>query len=369
MRCDFSAEQKMLAQSVRRALESLETTRLQPGETADQIRPTAAQAKDRLVDLGVFGLLVPEDQGGLGLGMVEAVAVAMETGRAALPFPAIESIVATAVAARTRADILSDVLDGSAYVTAPVHGELSISDAPNTVVAGTVNLPFASEAKYMLASLKNGHDRDRSVLIELNGQRGEATDAIDLTYGSSRLEIAQTISGNEIVDMRSDAMLGILAAAEIVGAAEHCLDRTVAYLKERKQFGKVIGTFQGLKHIAADCCMQLEAMKASVEYAAALFDRSAARPDDARAASEAETAYHMAKAYCSEAGLKIAEQCIQMHGGIAFTWEYGLHLHFRRITRLAGSHGTAYAHRESLAARALAGAAVAGGLAADPELG
>jgi alkylation response protein AidB-like acyl-CoA dehydrogenase len=357
----------MLADSVRRALQELQPTWVPPGGRAEDVKPEFEAVGKAMTELGLFGILVPDSQGGLGLGMVDAVAVALETGRAAVPFPAIECMVAMSVAAKARPDIASEIIAGNKFATAPVHGRLSIGNDPRPTVSGTVNLPFAAVARYLLAPLSGPHGEKRTVLSELNGHRGAASDTIDLSYRMSRLDISQEVSDNEIVNGRVDDMLGILAAAEIVGAAEHCLDRTVVYLKERKQFGKVIGTFQALQHIAADCCTQLEAMKASVEYAAALHDKAANASAPNGAAAEAETAFHMAKAYCSEAGLKIAEQCIQMHGGIAFTWEYGLHLHFRRITRLANSHGTPYEHREALASLALAGARTPGGLAADPN--
>jgi alkylation response protein AidB-like acyl-CoA dehydrogenase len=362
MRFDFSEEQRMLADSVRRALQALPITSVPPAGTTDDVEPSFEVAGKALTELGLFGLLVPEGQGGLGLGVTEATAVAMETGRAAVPFPVIESIAAMGIAARARPDICVAVLAGTAVLTAPNHGRLEASSGSRPSIHGRLSLPFAERARYLVAPVKSGSG-SRTLLTELTGDRGVRTDGIDLTYPMSRLELSRAISANELVTERMDRVLGILATAELVGAAAHCLERTIAYMKERQQFGKVIGSFQALKHIAADCQVSLEGMKASVEYAAALHDRAVRSGDLNGDDGEAETAFRTAKAFCSEAGLKLAEQCIQLHGGIAFTWEYGLHLHFRRITRLANAHGTAYEHRDVLAGMALDGSKSYGGLA------
>jgi alkylation response protein AidB-like acyl-CoA dehydrogenase len=361
MRFDFLQEQQMLAESVRRTLEALPKTRVPAGGSFQDIEPSSQEAGRTLAGIGLFGLLVEESRGGLGLGMVEAAAVAIETGRAAVPFPAIECMVAMAVASRSRPDVVQSVLEGGAFATAPIHGRLTRGSGSRPNIEGTLSVPFADTATYLLAPLQGNGTAGGALLTEINGDVGIPTDGLDLSYPLNRIEFSRAVSENEIVAGRVDDMLGILAAAEMVGAAEHCLERTVAYLGERQQFGKVIGTFQALKHIAADCRVQLEAMKASVEYAAVQFDRAAR--DGTADDIEAETAFRAAKAYCSDAALKIAEQCIQLHGGIAFTWEYGLHIHFRRIARLANSHGRAYEHHEALATIAIEGAQRYGGLA------
>lgn len=360
MRFDFSEEQRQLAESVQRALRALPATKVS-ADDMQAVEPSFAAAGKALSDVGLFGLLVPEGSGGLGLGMVEAVAVAIETGRAAVPFPAIETLATMGAAASSRPDVLETVLAGDAFATAPIHGSFGPAGRPSGT--GTFSVPFARQARYVAVPL----DAGTTLLVEPGEDRGRPTDGIDLTYPVSELSIDREAAGNGILPARIDNVLGILAAAELVGAAGHCLDRAVQYLKERTQFGRIIGSFQALKHIAADCEVNLEGMKASLEYAAALYDRAArsggANGDDA----DAETACRIAKSFCSTAALKIARDCIQLHGGIAFTWEYGLHLHFRRITRLANSYGTAYEHQDALATIAFANAAVYGGLAADPR--
>lgn len=361
MRFDFSDEQLMFAESIRRTLAALPPTSVPPAGTAADVAPPFDRLERTFADLGVFGILVPEAQGGLGLGLVDAVAAAIESGRAATPFPVIEGIAALGMIASARPDVAEAVLAGRAVATAAVQGSLAAAGGGRPTLSGDLVVPFADRARYLVAPVEGDSGDERASLIELDGEAGVATDGLDLSYPLRRLAVDREVSSNELVPARYGRILGILAAAEIVGAADHCLARTVGYLKERQQFGRAIGSYQALKHMAADCKVGLECMKAAVEYAAALHDRD---PDGG---AEADTAWHTAKGYCSETGLRLAEQCIQLHGGIAFTWEYGLHLHYRRIARLANAYGTAYQHGDRLAGIAMAGAARAGGLAADPD--
>jgi alkylation response protein AidB-like acyl-CoA dehydrogenase len=363
---DFSEQQRMLADSVAKALAGLPQTSVPVSGSAEDVSPSFETVAATLGELGLFGLLVPEEACGLGLGMVEAVAVAIEVGRSAVPFPVIETIAAMQVAAGARPDLVEAVLSGEAAFTAPIHGELTAGAGARPTITGTVSLPFADKARYVAAPVAGPAGARRTLLVELNGERTRRTEGIDLTHPLAHVEFARDVSGNELVSGRADELLSILAAAEIVGAAEYCLSKTVAYLKERQQFGKIIGTFQSLKHVAADCQVGLSAMRASVQYAAALHDRFQAS-GDAADREEAANARRIAKAFCSETGQRIAEQCVQMHGGIAFTWEYGLHIHLRRIARLANAHGTAYENRDELAGYALEAAATPGGLAAERD--
>jgi alkylation response protein AidB-like acyl-CoA dehydrogenase len=147
-------------------------------------------------------------------------------------------------------------------------------------------------------------------------------------------------------------MLTVLACGELTGAAEHCLELTLRHLKERAQFGKPIGANQSLRHRAADDWMRVQGMQAASEYAAACFDAAQGAPD---ALAEFERATHIAKAHCSAAARKVAEHAVQIHGGIGFTWDFGLHVPLRRILRLASAHGDSAHHLDALADRLLNG--------------
>jgi len=133
---------------------------------------------------------------------------------------------------------------------------------------------------------------------------------------------------------------GVLAS-ELTGLAQRCLDMTVAYVKERRQFGRPVGSFQGVKHRLADVWVTVSQARAASRYAAACL--AAGAPDTAIAVA-------LAKAYCSDAAVQAAQECVQLHGGIGFTWEHPAHLYLKRAKADSIAFGTAGAHRAALGA-------------------
>jgi alkylation response protein AidB-like acyl-CoA dehydrogenase len=131
-----------------------------------------------------------------------------------------------------------------------------------------------------------------------------------------------------------------MLAAEQLGLAERCLEMTVAYLKERRQFGRQIGSFQALKHRAADLWVGVTQARAAARYAAACL--ATADPDT-------PVAIALAKAACSDIAVRAAQECLQLHGGIGFTWEHPTHLYLKRAKSSSIGFGTADRHRASLA--------------------
>jgi alkylation response protein AidB-like acyl-CoA dehydrogenase len=127
------------------------------------------------------------------------------------------------------------------------------------------------------------------------------------------------------------------AAAEMLGAARRCLDMAVEYAKVREQFGQPIGSFQAIRHKCAEMLLETENSHAAVYYAAWAID---AKADDAALAAS------VAKAYVGDASRKVCGEAIQVHGGIGFTWEYDLHLYFKRAKALEVQYGDADYHRE-----------------------
>jgi len=132
-----------------------------------------------------------------------------------------------------------------------------------------------------------------------------------------------------------------LLASEQVGLAQWCLDSTVDYLRTRYQFGRQVGSFQALKHRLADLWTRVTQARAVARYAAA----RAGDGDEEEAIATA-----LAQAYCSEAAVLAAEECVQLHGGIGFTWEHPAHLYLKRARSTAIALGTADRHRAALAA-------------------
>ncbi|MFW0149926.1 acyl-CoA dehydrogenase family protein [Mycobacterium sp. smrl_JER01] len=132
------------------------------------------------------------------------------------------------------------------------------------------------------------------------------------------------------------------AAAQLVGCAQALLDMTVSYSMQREQFGKVIGSFQAIKHKLADSAVAIEAAR-SLTWAAAYA--LAHGTDDALAMC------HAAKGAASAAGSQVNATALQVHGGIGFTWEHDLHLWLKRCAALERAHGASYEHREELGAK------------------
>jgi alkylation response protein AidB-like acyl-CoA dehydrogenase len=133
---------------------------------------------------------------------------------------------------------------------------------------------------------------------------------------------------------------GVLAS-ELVGLAQRCVDMTVAYVKQRHQFGRPVGSFQALKHRLADVWVTVSQARAASRYAAACL---------ASGAPDTPIAVALAKAYCSDAAVQAAQECVQLHGGIGFTWEHPAHLYLKRAKADSIAFGTAGAHRAALAA-------------------
>jgi alkylation response protein AidB-like acyl-CoA dehydrogenase len=131
-----------------------------------------------------------------------------------------------------------------------------------------------------------------------------------------------------------------LLASEQLGLAEWCLETTVAYVKVRHQFGRPVGSFQALKHRLADVWVDLTQARAVARYAAVCA--AEADPDLPVAAS-------VAQAFCSPMAVKAAEECVQLHGGIGFTWEHPAHLFLKRAKADAAGYGSADRHRQALA--------------------
>jgi alkylation response protein AidB-like acyl-CoA dehydrogenase len=209
-------------------------------------------------------------------------------------------------------------------------------------VSGTIDAVFwGKEAGWLIAGIADGYETGH-VLLRMDdpGVNIRLRESADLTYPVCRVVLASCpVERLPAADPSWARLRGLLACAELEGAARSCLTLAVDYMKARKQFGQEIGRFQALKHIAATDALYIENMQVANEYAAWAHD---ARADDA------EMALHIAKQYASDSARVVAQDSIQCHGGIGFTWVYGLHFYLRRIIRLGAMFGTAMQHREEL---------------------
>jgi alkylation response protein AidB-like acyl-CoA dehydrogenase len=185
---------------------------------------------------------------------------------------------------------------------------------------------------------------DALYAVDLAAQgRPDALPAMDRTRELGVLEFAGTpalpIGGREATALLVDRA-ATACSAEMLGAADQVLDMTVAYAKDRVQFGKPIGSFQAIKHMLADALVDLEGMRSTAYYAA--WCVGADDPERSLAAS-------MAKSWCSDASRRIMAAGLQVHGGIGFTWEHDMHLYVKRSQLDQVSFGDAAFHRDRIA--------------------
>jgi alkylation response protein AidB-like acyl-CoA dehydrogenase len=318
-----------------------------------------------LTALGLQTLLVPEQHGGSALGLVDSVLAFEEFGRALVPGPMRDTILISEVIARFAtpeqcAALLPAIVAGTARlafahaepgaghrtepagVTAMPDGSawrlrgrkilVPAADA-TTSLAISARLPDGRAALFLCDLPAHGVTLARNVAIDPDSMPGR----VDLN------DAAATMLGTAAIDRLLETS-AIAAAAEMVGIAGAALDMAVAYAKQRTQFGRLIGSFQAIKHRCADMLVAVEAARPASYYAAWAATEGA--PDQALAVS-------VAKAAAGDAGRFVCNECLQIHGGVGFTWEFDVHLYLKRAKFLEYSVGDATWHRERVASLVL----------------
>lgn len=315
-------------------------------------------------ELGWTALAIPEAFGGFGFGWVEIAAVMEEAGRTLFCAPLLSStcLATSAIVAggsdATKGDLLPRLADGTTTATI-AFGGAARRDALALRRDGT-RFVVDGVARHVL----DGHTAD-VVLVEARLDGRDEVVVVD-GAGLARRAVATMDATRRQAEIRFDgargALLGALGegahaiavaldharvalAAEQVGGAERCLEMAVDYAKTRRQFDRPIGSFQAIKHKLADVLLRVESARSAAYYAAWV---AAHRP------AELPTAAAMAKAYCSEAFFHAASECIQVHGGIGFTWEHDAHLFFKRARAGETLFGDPSAMRERIAEAVLA---------------
>jgi alkylation response protein AidB-like acyl-CoA dehydrogenase len=336
---DFNDDQKALRDAVRDALADLVGAQALLAMAADGGR-MPDELWTRIADLGWPGLLVPEEHGGLGLGLVDMTVVCEEMGRVPLPGPYFSSSVfATTAAIRLGADeLLADLASGAQRGSVAVD-ELGTSGDPLAVIktraskAGDgwtldglkATVPDAATADWVIVVAR---DDDGLAAYLVEGATAEAVPGMDPTRQLGRLELTgtparrlgpagdQTDLLRRIVD---DA--AIMLCAELVGASEASFELAAEYSKSRVQFGRPIGTFQAVKHMAAEMLQDLTLARVITHYAAWCSDVDA---------EDRELSASMAKSWVAEAAIHVTSTSIQVHGAVGFTWECPAHFYYKR---------------------------------------
>ncbi|MEV7005092.1 acyl-CoA dehydrogenase family protein [Streptosporangium sp. NPDC051022] len=333
-------------------------------------------------ELGLYGLAVPAEYGGAGCGFAELAIVLEELGRTLADPLYLSTAVIGVTALRLSANEelrrawLPRIADGSVTVAlactettaafepetprtraVPAGGEWRVTGEKQIVAGG-------AEAGLLLVSAATPTGELVLLAVEPGSEHVTVvpTPALDLTRPLATVTMTQApaqvvAAGREANDLLSvlldHAAAGL--ACEQVGGAAHALETTTAWVREREQFGVPIGGFQAVQFACVDMLLDVEAARSAAAYAVAALDAVAAddAADDAGDddAGDAAVACAVAKAVCSESFVRVTGQMIQLHGGIAYTWEHEAHLYFKRARSAAELFGNADHHREQVLVR------------------
>ncbi|GAT70756.1 acyl-CoA dehydrogenase [Planomonospora sphaerica] len=301
-------------------------------------------------DIGVAGLLVPEALGGAGATAREVAVVLEELGRAVAPVPFLTSAVLATKALLEigEEDLIQELASGEATaalvvplaaspyrslpegVTVGADGTLSgrVRAVAGADVADVLLVPVGPGALYQVEA----GDARIEVVPSLDLTRPVAT----VTFDGAPGEVLGHFERGKVLAFGAG-----LLASEQLGVAQWCLDTTLAYIRERHQFARPIGSFQAIKHRMADLWLDVVRARAAARNAADLL----AEPGG----ESPELAVAVAKAWCSEVALHVAEESVQLHGGIGMTWEHPVHLYLKRAKAGQIALGSPGAHRDAVA--------------------
>jgi alkylation response protein AidB-like acyl-CoA dehydrogenase len=333
---------------------------------ADRCEPTAVIAvydgdrslvdglwKALAAEMGLAGLLVPEERGGAGASAREAAVVMEELGRAVAPVPFLTSaVIATTVLLDAEADLLAALAAGERTAalavplsTAPDGALLAArADAGGRLTGAITSVAGALEADVLLVPATTG---DGIAVYAVPASAAGIAPVVSLDMTRQLADVTFDGVAGELVVADGESAVrralqagAALLASEQLGVARWCLDTTVAYLNDRRQFGRVVGGFQALKHRLADLYTGVESANAAARYAAAAL--AAGDPD-------APVATAVAQAFCGDLAVTAAEEAVQLHGGIGMTWEHPAHLYLKRAKADQIALGTPGAYRARLA--------------------
>lgn len=304
--------------------------------------------------LGWHLLAVPEDAGGIGMGLVAATAIQEEIGRAACPTPLTGTLQATFVLRQANAKALQARIAEGASMAIAIHGEDgSLEPGSTDVTANGTRLTGTSwyvqdiqKADMFIVSARS----ERGVglyLVDASKCDLQQDKIVDLTRDQGRIVMNDTEAelitepgkGEEVLTRVLPAILTLLSA-DMVGAAEWQLQATADYAKVRSQFDRPIGFFQAVKHPIVNMMISVDETRSLVYNSACAFDHD---PEDALRCAL------MAKASASETASFCSNRSTQLHGGIGFTWESDVQIYHKRQMHSQFLHGDASWHRSKLA--------------------
>ncbi|MCE2391432.1 MAG: acyl-CoA/acyl-ACP dehydrogenase, partial [Proteobacteria bacterium] len=275
-----------------------------------------------LAEMGVFGLRLPEDAGGVGLGTADAVIVFEELGRRAVPGP----LVWTHLAA--------DLVDGAASGEAVVSGLDLLAGQPEPIM-----IEHFDEMDALLAVRGDGVYRIDPDEVKAQAVSESLDPFTPVHYAESLPDGLRVADAERARQLRLEG--AALVGGQLLGIAEETLTLANEYAKQREQFDRPIGKFQAIKHILADMFVRQEAARAAAYAGGATLDD----PE----VGDVQRAVSAAKLNAGEAAMKNARACIQVHGGMGFTWEIPAHFYLKRTWVLESVFGTCEEHAELVA--------------------
>jgi alkylation response protein AidB-like acyl-CoA dehydrogenase len=321
-------------------------------------------------------VVIPEAYGGLGLGSVELVALMELMGEALLCAPFLSSVclagqaLLEAGSEAQKQEHLPGIAAGetlAALAWTEPGGRWGAGDVAATARRDGGDYVLSGRKRYVL----DGHCAGL-LLVAARAEGSRGAEGVDLfavpsaARGLACRALPTLDQTRRLADLELDAVrvpaearlgaegggfaalersldrAGIALAAEQVGGAQRCLDLSVAYARQREQFGRPIGSFQAIKHKCADMMLRVESARSAAYYAGCVA---------AEGGEELARVASLAQAYCSDAYFQCAAEALQIHGGVGFTWEYDVHLYFKRARSSEVFLGDSAWHRERLAQR------------------
>ncbi len=370
----LNGDQELLAQSARAFLKAEASPSLVRRLWDDPVGH-CSDLNAKISEQGWAGLLVPEAHGGLGLGMLDAAVLLTELGRCLAPSPFLSS----SVLATSLLSFAGSASQKRSWLPRLASGEILatvawLEESDRLDPTGTVLRARRARDRFRLSGSKlfvlDAHIAD-VYLVAARTAAGLGPDGVSLfaiprgapglsltpLEGFDRTRRLFEIKFDDVVVER-DQRIGregaawkhlqrmldvacVAIAAECQGGAEHALEMAVDYAKAREQFGQTIGSFQAVKHMAAECFAEIEPSRALLWYAAQAQETSN---------KEASRAASMAKARLGEVYARTTNKAVQIHGGIGFTWEHDMHFWFKRAKANEALFGSPAFHRERVAA-------------------
>ncbi len=370
----YGEDEAMLRDMARKVLSdrlSTETLRTLVAEQPEPIYDAGERAPwntelwSEIVEMGWTGLALDEDTGGSDVSLVGIAGIVEEAGRAALPAPLIPTLAASILLRRAGGDVAARIMgeiagQGAAVSLAltdatgswdPCDTQLAArEDGDGLILSGSAH--FVQDAFKVTTLIASARLGTALVLVavptDAPGLTLEQDHIHDLTRDQATVHFADVKVGAEAIVSRDAAgvleatwpVFLTLVAADLCGAAEWLLQTTVDYAKERVQFDRRIGFFQAVKHPLVNAMVDIDRARSLLYHAAAEIDADT---------PGAETAARMAKSAASDAAAFISNRAIQLHGGIGFTWEYALHIYFKRNMHNQALYGDGVYQRRKLA--------------------